>query len=86
MKNIVLFILFLFFPCIAYAQFYHWVENGTHHFSNYQDKPMQKGKNTSPDKVNSFSFRLQKTGIKLMGPELAPGKIFPSGETQKKAG
>jgi len=43
MKKLIIFILLSLLPCMAHAKHYQWVENGIHHFSNFQKPPGQRG-------------------------------------------
>ncbi|GEM_PF-652588 len=43
MKKFIVFMFLLFIPCIVNAEYYHWIEQGVHNFSNCQKPPGVRG-------------------------------------------
>mgnify|MGYP003980354847 CR=1 FL=1 len=72
-KKIYLGLFFFFFPCIVSAQSYHWIENGVHHFSNFQKLPVQKNKSVS-DNNSKSPFAITQKDI-IEGPSKQSGKV-----------
>jgi len=84
MKKTLICFFFLFFHGILYAQHYHWIENGTHHFSNYQTPPLQKGKILSDKPFKENSAVVPESGTTSPDPWLDSDEMGLSGQTGKK--
>ena len=86
MKKINIYIFLFFFPCILYAQSYHWVENGIHYFSNFQTPPAQKDEIVPGTITKDLSAAKEKDKKPSKEPLFVPANIFPPGKAKKVIG
>jgi hypothetical protein len=83
MKKIIIIIFLSFFTCIVYAEHYHWVEKGVHHFSNYQGPPDQKDEIVTVTNIKKSFVVTKKPRVKLEKSRSKLVKIYSSSEKEK---